>query len=184
MPPSFALKYFRRKKGRMFQFPPSSKTLSGKAKDVMKGSLQRLPPLQQQQLSVITVLSPLTMISFKSTWGLPALVIIKCSGLAGKKIVTAMVAECQSGDNFGQNIPVSQLFRRQHNSGHYNTNTEEKYFVKLEVKLHKFFKKWTQPSYSEILFQFRTFKRKTLLWVKTWKFVSSNLQPTAEMSFL
>ena len=100
----------------------------------------------------------------------------------GKKIVTPMVAECQSGDNIGQNVPVSQ----QHNSRHYNTNTEEKYFYKLEVKLHNFFSKWTQPSYSEILFQFRTFKRKTLLWVKTWKFVSSNPQQfrTAEMSFL
>ena len=64
----------------MFQFPPSSKTLSGKAKDVMKGS-----PLQEQQLSVITVLSPLTMISFKSTLGLSALVNIKYSGLAGEK---------------------------------------------------------------------------------------------------
>ena len=55
----------------------------------------------------------------------------------GKKIVTPMVAECQSGDNIGQNVPVSQ----QHNSRHYNTNTEEKYFYKLEVKLHNFFSK-------------------------------------------
>ena len=84
------------------------------------------------------------------------------------------------GDNIGQN--TRQSVSRQHNSGYFCTiisiqTRKKNIFTNLHWNLTSFFLKWTQPSYSEILFQFRTFKRKLYC---EWR--HGNLSPTHSSS--
>ena len=72
-------------KGKNILVSSLQKTLSGRAKDVMKGSIQRL------QLLILGVSDG--HCQYQIFWS---------GHWVGKKIVTPMVAECQSGDNIGQ----------------------------------------------------------------------------------